>query len=380
MPGIKYFLSGLLCFALLSLPAAPAGKFVMKLEFSGALPSHDKLSLMLEEWCRDLDRRSEGRVKVAFYPGGILTPAPQTFDSVTTGVADIGFGPMGVTPGRFPLTEVMEQPLGIDNASMMTRLSNDFFRAFKPKEFDQVKVLFLLSASPGLLHTKRPVRRLEDLRGMKVRCLGGNAAKVLKALGAVPIVIPTSDTYDALRKGIVDGVIAAWDSLETLKWGEILSYTTVSGYAEVGAPGFVVMNKTKWESLPAGLQNIMDQMSDEYAEKLSRLWDEKDQNTIKKWKTKNHVSTDLLLEKLSGKPKVFFAVITRLIGIVIFLLSGYGMIMMGVRLKNSGEVTAVLALPFYYAAYVIGGAFLIQALVDFYCYRRRTAGRILYSH
>ena len=165
------------------------------------------------------------------------------------------------------------------------------------REFDQVKVLFLLSASPGLLHTKRPVRRLEDLSGMKVRCLGGNAAKVLKALGAVPIVIPTGDTYDALRKGIVDGVVAAWDSLETLKWGEILPYTTVSRYAAVGAPGFVVMNKAKWESLPPDLQKIIDEMSDEYAEKLSRLWDEKDQNTIRKWKAKNHVSIFLSREE-----------------------------------------------------------------------------------
>jgi TRAP-type transport system periplasmic protein len=297
MPTLRYLLSGFLCFILLAGPACPADKTTTKLEFSGALPSHDRLSLMLEEWCRDLDQRSEGRIKVTFYAGGILTPAPQTFDSVTTGIVDIGFGPMGVTPGRFPLTEVMEQPLGIDSSYMMTRLSNDFFRAFKPKEFDQVKVLFLLSASPGLLHTKRPVRRLEDLRGMKVRCLGGNAAKVLKALGAVPIVIPTGDTYDALRKGIVDGVVAAWDSLETLKWGEILPYTTVSRYAAVGAPGFVVMNKTKWESLPAGLQHIVEQMSYEYAEKLSRLWDEKDQNTIKKWKAKGHVSISLAREE-----------------------------------------------------------------------------------
>jgi TRAP-type C4-dicarboxylate transport system substrate-binding protein len=253
--------------------------------------------MMLEEWCRDLGRRSGGSVKASFYPGGILTPAAQIFDSVTTGIADIGFGPMGVTPGRFPMAEIMEQPLGIESALMMTRLSNDFFRAFKPREFEKVKVLFLLSASPGLLHTKRPVRRLEDFRGMKVRCLGGNAAKVLKALGAVPIVIPTGDTYDALRKGIVDGVVAAWDSLETLKWGEILPYTTVSYYAAVGAPGFVVMNKAKWDSLPPASQRIINEMSEEYAEKLSRLWDEKDRNTIKKWEAKNHVSVFLSKEE-----------------------------------------------------------------------------------
>jgi TRAP-type C4-dicarboxylate transport system substrate-binding protein len=294
---MKHTLSVFLCLALFAPPDCPAGRTVTKLEFSCILPAHDKLSLMLEEWCRDLERRSGGRIATGFYPGGILTPAAQVFDSVTTGIADIGFGPMGVTPGRFPLTEVMEQPLGIESSLMMTRLSNDFYRAFQPGELERVKVLFFLSASPGLLHTKRPVRWLEDLQGMKVRCLGGNAAKVLKALGAVPIIIPTGDTYDALRKGIVDGVTAAWDSLETLKWGEVLPYTTVSYYAAVGAPGVVVMNKAKWNNLPPDLQAIIDGMSAEYAGKLSRLWDEKDQNTIRKWRAKNHVSIFLSKEE-----------------------------------------------------------------------------------
>jgi TRAP-type transport system periplasmic protein len=287
---MKPILSGLLCCALLGGTLCPAGVTVTKLEFTGILPSHDKLSMMLQEWCQNLERRSGGSIKATYYPGGILTPAPQMFDSVITGIADVGFGPMGVTPGRFPLTEVMEQPLGIQSAFMMTRLSNDFFRVFKPRELEQVKVLFFLSASPGMLHTKRPVKSLEDLYGMKVRCLGGTAAKVLKALGAVPIVIPTGDTYDALRKGIVDGVVAAWDSLETLKWGEILPYTTVSRYAAVGAPGIVVMNKAKWERMPPASKAIINSLSGEYAEKLSKVWDEKDQNTIKKWKAKNHVS------------------------------------------------------------------------------------------
>jgi TRAP-type transport system periplasmic protein len=287
---MKRILCGLLLSMLIVGPKCPEARAVIKLDFSSALPSHDKLSVMLEEWCRDLEQRSGGRIKATLYPGGLLTPAPQTFDSVITGIADIGFGPMGVTPGRFPMTEIIEQPLGIKSAFMMTRLSNDFIRAFKPKEFEDVKVLFLLCAGPGLLHTKTPVRRLEDLKGMKVRCLGGNAARVLKILGAVPIVIPTGDTYDALRKGIVDGVVAAWDSLETMKWGEILRYTTVNYYAAVSAPGCVVMNKAKWDGLPPELQRIIDRMSDEYSEKLSKLWDEKDRNTIKKWTAKNHIS------------------------------------------------------------------------------------------
>ena len=78
---------------------------------------------------------------------------------------------------------------------------------------------------------------------------------------------------------------------------------------------------------------------------------------------KGHVSTDFLLEKLSERSRLILAVSTRFIGIVIFLLAGWGMVMMGVRLKTSGEVTAVLAFPFYYAAYAVGGAFFIQTLV-----------------
>jgi TRAP-type C4-dicarboxylate transport system substrate-binding protein len=297
IPGMRLFLLSFVCLTLFCGLVLPAENSVTKLEFTSALPSHDKLSQILEEWCRELAQESGGWVLTTFHPGGILTPSAQIFDSVTTGIADIGFGPMGVTPGRFPMMEIVEQPLGIDSALMMTRLSNDFFNAFRPREFERVHVLFLLSASPGLLHTKRPVGKLEDLSGMKVRCLGGNAAKVLKALGAVPIVISTGDTYDALRKGIVDGVVAAWDSLETLKWGEILPYTTVNRYAAVGAAGFVVMNKAKWDGMPAGVQDIINKMSGKYAEKLSRLWDEKDRNTIKKWTAKNHISIFLSAEE-----------------------------------------------------------------------------------
>lgn len=294
---MKHYLSGLLLLSVLLGSSCSARNQRTQLAFTGALPAHDRLSQVLEQWCGDLERRSAGKLKTDFYPGGLLTPAPQLLDSVTTGIADVGFGPMGVTPGRFPLTEILELPLGIRSAFMMTRLSNDFYRTFRPKEFDSVKVLFFMSASPGLLHTKKPVRSLEDLSGMKIRCLGGNASRVLKSLGAVPIVISTGDTYDALRKGIVDGVVAAWDSLETLKWGEVLPYTTVSYHAAVGAPGFVVMNRNTWENLPSKLKEIIDAMSEEYAEKLSRIWDEKDRTTIQKWKDKNHISIYLSEEE-----------------------------------------------------------------------------------
>jgi TRAP-type C4-dicarboxylate transport system permease small subunit len=82
-------------------------------------------------------------------------------------------------------------------------------------------------------------------------------------------------------------------------------------------------------------------------------------------RVKGHLSVDILLGKLSDRPKRLLHIITRCTGIAVFLLVGYSMIRMGLRLRDSGEVTAVLALPFYYVVYLMGGAFLIQALVLF---------------
>jgi TRAP-type C4-dicarboxylate transport system permease small subunit len=80
-------------------------------------------------------------------------------------------------------------------------------------------------------------------------------------------------------------------------------------------------------------------------------------------RVKGHVSTDILTARLSAKTRLFLMIGTRFIGIFIFLLAGYGMIMMGIRLRASGEVTAVLTLPFHYIVYAIGGAFLVQSLI-----------------
>jgi TRAP-type C4-dicarboxylate transport system permease small subunit len=82
-------------------------------------------------------------------------------------------------------------------------------------------------------------------------------------------------------------------------------------------------------------------------------------------RAKGHVTTDLLPTKLAETPKRILTIFTRFIGITLFLFAGCGMVSMGVRLKHSGEVTAVLAFPLYYAAYAVSGAFLLQALVLF---------------
>ena len=69
-----------------------------------------------QEWCKEVEKRTNGRVKVMLYPGGTLIPIVQTYDAVVKGSVDIGFGIFTYSRGRFPLTEVIDLPLGYKNA------------------------------------------------------------------------------------------------------------------------------------------------------------------------------------------------------------------------------------------------------------------------
>ena len=78
------------------------------------------------------------------------------------------------------------------------------FEKFKPKEFEEVKVMYLSAHGPGFIHTRKAVNKLEDLKGMKIRA-GGVLTKVVAALGAVPVSMPMGDVYDAISRGVVRG-------------------------------------------------------------------------------------------------------------------------------------------------------------------------------
>ena len=84
--------------------------------------------------------------------------------------------------------------------------------------------MYLHGHGPGIIHTKKAVNKLEDLKGMKIRCTG-MAAKIVAALGATPVAMPMGETYDALSRGVVDGSMAPQESLYGWKWGEVVKFT-----------------------------------------------------------------------------------------------------------------------------------------------------------
>jgi len=247
----------------------------VKLNYSIFFPAPAKQTVDATDWAKEIEKRTNGKVQITMFPGGTLTPPDKCYDGVVKGISDIGYSVLAYTRGKFPLTEVADLPIGIKSGLVATKLINEYYKKFKPKEFDEVKVMYLHGHGPGIIHTKKAVRKLEDLKGMKIRCTG-LAAKIAAALGATPVAMPMSETYDSLSRGVVDGSMAPMEALNTWKWGEVVKFTTEDYGASYSTGFFVVMNKEKWNALPPDIQKIIEKVNEEWIEKTGKMWDEVD--------------------------------------------------------------------------------------------------------
>jgi len=248
---------------------------VITLHYSNMLPSTHKASLWIDSWCKEVEKRTDGKVKVVHHPGASLTPPAQTFDSVKKGIADIGLSSCAYTRGRYPLTELLYLPLGCESAEIATRMNTEFFKKFRPKEFDDYKVLYLFAHGPAIFHTIRPVQTLEDFNGIKIRT-PGNVATVVSALGGTPVGMPMNDAYDAIQKGITDGIMSPYETMKTFRLAEVIKYHTESFGSSYASAFVCLMNKEKFNFLPTHVQTVIEEVTEEWLEKIGMLMDELD--------------------------------------------------------------------------------------------------------
>jgi TRAP-type C4-dicarboxylate transport system substrate-binding protein len=261
-------------FSLMIAPAYGQAKPI-ELTYSIFFPAPAPQTQVAMEWAKEIERKTNGRIKITIFPGGTLTAADKCYDGVIKGISDLGMSCFAYTRGRFPLTEVADLPLGMKSGLVATKILNAYYKKFQPKEMNDVKVMYLHGHGPGFLHTKTAVEKLEDLKGMKIRCTG-LAKKIVEKLGAVPVAMPMPDTYDALSRGVVDGSMAPQESLKTWKWGEVVKFTTESWGAAYSTGFFVVMNKKKWNSLPNDIRKTIERVNKEWIEKQGKNWDDID--------------------------------------------------------------------------------------------------------
>ncbi|MGB9846015.1 MAG: TRAP transporter substrate-binding protein [Desulfotomaculales bacterium] len=254
----------------------------IKLRFANYFPEASGQGKIGQEFVEDIKKLTNGRVVVEYYPGTMLLGPDKMYDGVVQGIADIGLSNLGYTFGRFPQTEVLDLPLGFPNAWVANHVAVDFYNKFTPKEFKDVHVL-TLHTSPvnNIITVSAQVKKPEDLKGLKLRGTG-YIAKLVEALGASAVPVSTPETYDALSKRVIDGVMLPWETIKTFKYGEV-----TKNAIEVWPLGqvytfYIVMNKKTWDSLPPDLQKtITDYVQGDFSKKLTDMWNQVDIEGIK---------------------------------------------------------------------------------------------------
>ena len=246
----------------ISLFSVPA-QAQIKLTYANFPPATTFPCVQMEEWKKEVEKRTGGKVAIQTFPGSTLLNPKNMFEGVVSGTADIGCLAMSYQPGRFPASEAIDQPVGFSSAKAASLALYDLIEKYNPKEFEQVKIITLFTCPPANIMTIKPVKSLKDLKGLELR-VGGTQADIIKNLGGIPVAMPQSDTPEALQKGTVKGHVS---SMEVLKDFNYAAYTPNATIANLWVVTFaVVMNKDKWNSLPADVKEKIDGMRKEWAE------------------------------------------------------------------------------------------------------------------
>jgi TRAP-type C4-dicarboxylate transport system substrate-binding protein len=236
-------------------------ELVMGHPFSGEHPVSRKILIPLAE---ELKEKSDGRIRLTIHPAGAITSPSSVYEDVISGAFDIGWTLQGYTPGRYPLTEVVELPFlfnsSLEGSTVLWRLFEE--HPALQKEYDEVKVLGLWVTDPGEILSKKPVHLPEDLAGMRIRFAGPMQEAMLNKFGAVPVGMPAPEMYDSLERGIIDGVAIGYSTIESYRLHEVIKNMT-SGLEMFVSPQVMCMNLEKWESLSPEDQELLASLTGE---------------------------------------------------------------------------------------------------------------------
>lgn len=292
MLNLNRGLSVLFAMAVLALPTASFGQptpIVLKVaDFASPVATRTQIS---KWWGEEVGKRSAGRVKIEYFPAEALLKAADTFEGVRSGVADIGIWVPAYNPAVFPISALFTLP-GVSprfrpalHAAHELVLASDF--KFFVDEFHRLGVepVYLWGVADQELISTKPVRGVADLKGLKVRVIGREWPKLIGALGGSPVALPWPEVYEALSRGTLDANVGFISANRDSKLYEVAKHHT---RIYLGSPAgqFAIMNKRSWDRLPADIQEIMRQVSREYIDRLSDVYEREAQEAIREMESK----------------------------------------------------------------------------------------------
>lgn len=234
-------------------------------------------------WIAEVEKVTQGRVKIETLPKTVGTPAA-AFDVARDGLADMTIVITGYTPGRFPLAEMGELPFGGEDASTMSPAFDRVYRKHfaRADEFKGVEILSIFTISPGhIFTTKRQVKTIEDMKGLKLRAPNATSSRSLTLMSAVPILKSFTEAYELLSTGAIDGSLMLKETVKSGNAVDLLHYGTIVPGGVFNSVLAIAVNADKWKSIPeADRKAIMSISGEHFARHIGLAYSDADKEAM----------------------------------------------------------------------------------------------------
>ena len=255
------------------------------LKFGAIGPPIGPWNKALVTWADRVNKEADGLFDIKIYPGGTLVDFGNVYDRVLNGVADIGFGNLGIVGDQFPKSQVSTLPFlakrGVSASRAMWRL---YAQGITADEYARVKPIALFSYGMGTLHLIRPIQTIAEIKGLKILITSRTAGQLIELLGAVPVTSNFGDTYGSLNRGLGQGILSDMNSADTFKFDEVAKYHLDMPLGQ--SFGYFFFNRKSFDALPSKAKEIIERNSDEVlSAEIGTVADEQDDRVRAKYRS-----------------------------------------------------------------------------------------------
>jgi len=259
------------------------------LRFASFLPEVNTISQYNVWWAKEIEKRTGGRVKFEFYWAGSLVKAPDLPTATGRGICDVTLMATGYTRAKFPLTGTYEVVYVTQKPDAACRAMSELFETHKAFQGEwqknNLRLLFFDMLGPNIFGFRKKIENLEDLQGLKIRT-AGRMTDVVKRLGATAVSMSSSEIYEAMDRGLLDGYTnTSLSSAATRSFPEIATYMLDPGMGNYSCIE-TAMNLRTWGQLPADIKEIISQVSKDVIDKSLEIMMTDEEESMEKMATK----------------------------------------------------------------------------------------------
>ncbi len=255
----------------------PASAAEVTLKFANWLPPFHHWTSTARRFADSIEKASGGKLKINMDKAALAKP-PGQYDLVKNGVRDMVMHVAAYTPGRFVMFRFAEVPFATPNSETGSVGLQKWYtkHGFDKQEFQGTRLVSAFVHGPGLLHSKKEIKSLADIKGVKIR-VGGGGVLIAKSLGAVPVAMSATKAHESLQRGTTDAAFFPWEAVHGFKLSKLVKFHLEIPGGLYTTPFMVAMNQKKYDGLPAYAKRALDSAGGAAGSKLiGQGWDAAD--------------------------------------------------------------------------------------------------------